>query len=190
MAKIPAKNPLLLTLSWKLSVGGRKFEKIKSIIKCCHVNRSYTTWKKSRRTQKTKLPVRKRWLNNGDYSKYNEGGFHSYVFVVDRPKRMIKVNGLQVDPSELEHVVRQCPGVYDVTVVGVSNEQSEELPRAYVIRKDNDVLEKTILDFVDERVAQHKRLGAGVMFIDNLPRNTENVFRRELNGKVFEYFFP
>ena len=96
----------------------------------------------------------------------------------------------QVAPSELEDIIRRCPGVMDVACVGVPDERSGELPRAYIVRKDRHVLEQPIIDFVAERVAPHKRLGAGVMFVETLPKNqTGKVLRRELKAQVFKGSF-
>ena len=80
-------------------------------------------------------------------------------------------NSPQVAPSELEDVIRRHPGVNDVAVVGVPDERAGELPRAYVVRKNRNVLEQSIIDFVAEKVAPHKKLGAGVMFVETLPKN-------------------
>jgi len=41
-----------------------------------------------------------------------------------------------VAPSELEHLIRDHPGVTDVAVVGVPDERAGELPRAYIVRKN------------------------------------------------------
>lgn len=40
---------------------------------------------------------------------------------------------LQVSPSELEDLLRQCPAVVDVGVVGVPDDRLGEAPRAYVV---------------------------------------------------------
>ena len=55
-------------------------------------------------------------------------------------------------------VARRHPGVLDVAVVGVPDERMGESPRAYVIRRNTQVEEQSIVDYVAERVAPHKRL--------------------------------
>ena len=86
--------------------------------------------------------------------------------------------------------MRGHSGVNDVAVVGVPDERSGELPRAYVVRKDRHVSEQSIVDYVEERVAPHKRLAAGVMFVETLPKNqTGKVLRRELKAQVFKGSF-
>jgi acyl-CoA synthetase (AMP-forming)/AMP-acid ligase II len=135
----------------------------------------------------TKKTVIKGWLHTGDIAKYNDDG---QFFIVDRLKELIKVKGLQVAPSELEDVIRRHPGVNDVAVVGVPDEKSGELPRAYIVRKNRNVLEQSIIDYVAERVAPHKKLAAGVMFVETLPKNqTGKILRRELKAQVFKGSF-
>lgn len=96
----------------------------------------------------------------------------------------------QVAPSELEDLIRRHPGVNDVAVVGVPDERSGELPRAYVVRKNRNVLEQSIIDWVAEKAAPHKRLGAGVMFVETLPKNqTGKILRRELKAQIFKGSF-
>jgi len=127
------------------------------------------------------------WLHTGDIARYNEDG---QFFIVDRLKELIKVKGLQVAPSELEDLIRRHPGVNDVAVVGVPDDRAGELPRAYVVRKNRQVLEEHIVDWVRDRTAPHKHLAAGVMFVETLPKNqTGKILRRELKAQVFKGSF-
>merc|ERR1719350_2406270 len=85
--------------------------------------------------------MEKGWLLTGDVAKYMEDG---QFVIVDRLKELIKVKGYQVAPSELEDLIRSHEGVTDVAVVGVPDERAGELPRAYVIRKNRNILEMDI----------------------------------------------
>lgn len=127
------------------------------------------------------------WLKTGDIAKHEESG---QFIIVDRLKELIKVKGMQVAPSELEDLLRRHPGVVDVAVVGVPDERAGELPRAYVIRRNRNVLEQSIIDYVAEKTAPIKKLGAGVMFVESLPKNsTGKILRRELKAQVFKGSF-
>merc|ERR1712218_320000 len=127
------------------------------------------------------------WLHTGDIAVADESG---QFVIVDRLKELIKVKGLQVAPSELEDLIRRHPGVNDVAVVGVPDDRAGELPRAYVVRKNRQVLEESIVDWVKERAAPHKHLAAGVMFVETLPKNqTGKILRRELKAQVFKGSF-
>ena len=106
------------------------------------------------------------WLLTGDIAKIDEDG---YVYITDRLKELIKYKGFQVAPAELEEVLCSHPGA-DATVIPVEDDEAGELPRAYVVRKSDDVTEESVLSFVGERVAPHKKLRGGVVFIDAIPK--------------------
>ncbi|KAA0195730.1 hypothetical protein HAZT_HAZT009271, partial [Hyalella azteca] len=80
------------------------------------------------------------WLHSGDVGRYDVDG---YVSVVDRIKELIKVNSLQVSPSEIEDVILQLPQVVEVSVVGVPHDMTGEAPRAYITTKGG-IDEKTV----------------------------------------------
>lgn len=46
---------------------------------------------------------------------------------------------LQVSPAELESVIFNHPKVEDVGVVGIPDAQCGELPKAFIVRKDESV---------------------------------------------------
>ena len=69
-----------------------------------------------------------------------------------------------------------------------SEEDSTELPRAFVILREglvgNYQLAEDIKHFVAEQVAGYKRLRGGVEFLDELPKNpTGKVLRRLLRQR-------
>ena len=55
------------------------------------------------------------WLRTGDLAYMDEDG---YVFLVDRKKDLIKANGMQVWPRDLEEVIATYPGVMEVGCAG------------------------------------------------------------------------
>lgn len=91
-----------------------------------------------------------------------------------------------MSPSELEDVLRSHPAVLDVAVIGIPDDVSGELPRAYIVKKnDASASANDIAQFVDAKVAPHKRLKGGVVFIDSIPKtNTGKLLRRELKSKL------
>jgi ribosome assembly protein SQT1 len=81
-------------------------------------------------------------------------------------------------PAELEECLLKHPAVADCGVVGIPDERSGELPRAYVQRSTNaaaslsDVeLKKAIFDFVKDQKARYKWPEGGIVFIDAIPRS-------------------
>lgn len=82
----------------------------------------------------------------------------------------------------MEDVLRRHPGVLDVAVIGVPDEFAGELPRAYVVKKQDITLsEQEIVKFIDAKVSNHKKLKGGVVFLDAIPKTaTGKILRREL----------
>ncbi len=82
--------------------------------------------------------------------------------------------------------MRRHPAVLDVAVIGIPDDIAGELPRAYVVKKNDIVVSKEdIIQFVDAKVAPHKRLKGGLVFIDSIPKtNTGKLLRRELKATL------
>ena len=85
------------------------------------------------------------------------------------------MRGFQVAPPEVEAVLLMHPEIIDAAVIGVVIDDAE-LPRAYVVRRPDsaaakDLTEETVKTYCAEKLAKYKRLEAGVMFVDAIPRN-------------------
>ncbi|KMQ93562.1 luciferin 4-monooxygenase-like protein [Lasius niger] len=108
------------------------------------------------------------WLHTGDVGYYDEEGC---FYVVDRIKELIKYKGYQVPPAELEAILLTYSGIKDAAVIGIPNEETGELPMAFVVKQDGaNVREKDIIQYVNERVSNPKRLRGGVKFVDSIPK--------------------
>ncbi|GGT24736.1 4-coumarate--CoA ligase family protein [Streptomyces chromofuscus] len=119
------------------------------------------------------------WLHTGDVGHVDADG---WLFVVDRVKELIKYKGFQVAPAELEALLLTHPGIADAAVVGVYDEDGNEVPHAYVVRQPTvpDLTENEVMMYVAERVAPYKRVRQ-VTFIDGVPRAASGkILRREL----------
>eukprot|EP00986_Skeletonema_menzelii_P019105 scaffold27064_cov167-Skeletonema_menzelii.AAC.7 len=130
------------------------------------------------------------WLRTGDLAYYDEDGF---FYLTDRIKELIKVRGFPVAPAELEELILNNEHVQDVAVVQIPDEESGELPRAYVVLKPsanpNEVTEKYLKDWVKERVSPYKRIEGGVVFTDVIPKSASGkILRRVLRDQVKEEF--
>jgi hypothetical protein len=70
--------------------------------------------------------------------------------------------------------------------------QAGELPRAYVIRKNRNVSEQSIIDYVADRVAPHKKLGAGTdqlnMFHFNTLSNRQDLLTADDRENIFTVY--
>jgi acyl-CoA synthetase (AMP-forming)/AMP-acid ligase II len=106
------------------------------------------------------------WLHTGDVGYADK---HGCFFIVDRLKELIKVKGLQVAPAELEAVLISHPAIADAAVIGVPDERAGEVPKAFVVLKDQ-ASSAEILAYVSARVAPHKKVSA-VEFVERIPRS-------------------
>lgn len=129
------------------------------------------------------------YFKTGDVGHQDEN--HSF-YISDRVKELIKYQGFQVAPAELEGILLDSPLVEDVAVIGILDEENHtELPRAYVVpasgHKPSDKLAKDIVSFLDERVAYYKKLRGGVRFVEAVPKSQAGkILRRILKDMAKE----
>ena len=121
------------------------------------------------------------WLHTGDVAVIDE---FEHVYIVDRVKELIKYKGFQVPPAELEALIISHPAVADVAVIGIPDDESGELPKAFVtLKPDMEVSEIEIRDFVAEKVATYKQIRM-VEFIDEIPKSPSGkILRRFLRNQ-------
>lgn len=106
------------------------------------------------------------WFKTGDIAMTKDDKW----WTVDRKKELIKVNGNQVAPAELEAILIEHDGIADAAVTGIVLHE-EEWPIAYVVVQDGIKLtEKDVKDFVASRVSKHKQLAGGVKFVEEVPK--------------------
>lgn len=116
-------------------------------------------------------------MATGDLGRFDEQG---RLYVVGREDDMIVSGGENVFPAPVEEVLSALPGVADVAVVGVPDEEFGQRLRAVVVRADDALTEDAVRDAVRERLARHY-VPRDVTFVDALPRNPAGkVLKREL----------
>ncbi|GHK02733.1 AMP-dependent synthetase [Streptomyces sp. Y2F8-2] len=123
------------------------------------------------------------WLHTGDVGYVDA---HGWLFVVDRVKELIKYKGFQVAPAELEALLLTHPRIADAAVIGVYNDDHNEVPHAFVVRRAgaDDLSEGEVMMYVAERVAPYKRV-RNVTFIDGVPRAASGkILRRQLRERI------
>lgn len=117
------------------------------------------------------------WLHSGDMAHYDED---KQFFVVDRKKELIKYNGFQVAPAELEGVLLSNPKIKDCGVIGIPDERAGELPFAFVVKQPGaELTEGDVLKFMKQNVSKTKWLRGGCKFIDAIPKNPSGKLLRK-----------
>jgi long-chain acyl-CoA synthetase len=123
----------------------------------------------------------KRYFLTGDIGHADEDG---YLMITDRKKDMIIVGGFNVYPRDVEDILFQHPKVGLAAVVGVPDDKSGEIVKAYIQLKPGETAtEEEILEFCKENMAGYKRPKV-VEFRDELPvSNVGKVLRRVLRDE-------
>ncbi|MBA2648492.1 MAG: AMP-binding protein [Legionella sp.] len=121
------------------------------------------------------------FLKTGDIVRMDEKGF---IFLVDRKKDMIVVSGFNVYPNEVEQVIGMHPGVLEVGVIGVLDQDSTERVKACIVKKDPALTTAQIIAHCKEHLTAYK-VPKIVEFYNELPKsNVGKILRRELKEKV------
>ncbi len=126
----------------------------------------------------TAAALRGGWLYTGDIGRVDE---HGYLYIHDRKKEMIKYKGFGVAPAEIEALLFEHPAVADVAVIGKPDPEAGEVPKAFVVRRqDQAVTAGDLLGWARGRLAGYKTLHE-VEFVDAIPKTASGkILRRVL----------
>jgi len=126
----------------------------------------------------TKETIKDNWLLTGDLGKIDEDG---YLYIVDRKKNMILVQGMNVYPREIEEIIMSHPAVEETAVIGIDDKKHGEIPIAFIVIKPGyDVKSKEISTYCRERLAPYK-CPRKINFLDKLPRSaTGKILKKDL----------
>lgn len=120
------------------------------------------------------------FLKTGDIARMDEQGF---IYLVDRKKDMIVVSGFNVYPNEVEQVIGMHPGVSEVGVVGVVDEESGERVKACIVKKDPDLSIEQVIAHCREHLTAYKVPKIVEFFIELPKTNVGKILRRALKDK-------
>ncbi len=111
------------------------------------------------------------WFPTGDVGYLLDGE----LFLVDRARELIIVNGFNVYPAEVEEAIGELPGVASVAVVGRPFRRTGEQVVAFVTGAGLTV--EAINDHCANRLAKFKRPSL-VQLVEDLPRGTTGKVRK------------
>jgi 4-coumarate--CoA ligase len=125
------------------------------------------------------------FLHTGDEGLIDEEGI---IHVLDRLKEMIKVKGFQVAPAEIEDLLLGQAKVEDCAVLGIPDDYSGELPKAFVvlkpgIPKDTKVGQE-LIEYVKQKKVRYKWVKE-IELVDEIPKSPSGkILRRVLRDKA------
>jgi long-chain acyl-CoA synthetase len=131
-----------------------------------------------RRPDETKLVLTEGgWLHTGDIGALDAQGF---LKILDRKKDMINVSGFKVFPNEVEDIIAGHPGVLEAAVIGVTDPQTGQGVKLFVVKRDPALDVAEIKKFARENLAAYK-VPKIIVFVDALPKsNVGKIIRKDL----------
>ncbi|OTF74005.1 AMP dependent CoA ligase-like protein, partial [Euroglyphus maynei] len=120
------------------------------------------------------------WFHTGDVGQLDDEG---NLKIVDRIKEVIKCNGFSVFPADIECCLMNHSAVKQVVVVPVKHREYYQVPRAYVIIKDDQITIDELKAFANENLGFHEKLLGGIIQID------EKQLKSSTMGKVDRQYY-
>ena len=106
------------------------------------------------------------WWRSGDVATCDQDG---NFWFTDRIKNVIISGGENIYPTEIERILREIPGIREVSVVGRKDQKWGEVPVAVIVAEKN-IAKEDVLQPLENRLARYKH-PKDVVFVENLPRN-------------------
>lgn len=138
------------------------------------------------KTASAQHPQHANWLCVGDVGYLDNEGF---LFLTDRKSFMIISGGVNIYPQQIEDVLALYPGLEDVAVIGVPNEELGEEAKALIQLSDeieaSETLAEEIKQFVQEKLGK-QLVPRSIDFVDELPRMpTGKLNKKALRAKYW-----
>ncbi len=123
-------------------------------------------WNNPDETTKT---LRNGWLHTGDIGRFDEDG---YLYLLDRKKDMIIVNGSNVYCLEVEEVLSKHPSILEIAVVGTPlSEEGEEVTAVVAVKSNSELTIEGLEQFCLNKIAPFK-IPTRLEIVDSLPRTS------------------
>lgn len=109
------------------------------------------------------------WLHTGDLAYIDQDG---YIFIVDRLKDMILVNGENIYPREIEELLYAYPAIAEAAVIGIPNKQYGTSVHAYIVVNEGSMIDKKKLrTYLQGKIAPYK-IPREFITVDSLPKTS------------------
>jgi len=130
------------------------------------------------RHEQTKDTINGHWIRTGDKYRQDEDGFFWFA---GRSDDMLKVGGIWVSPTEVEHALLEHPAVQACGVTGREDQDGLIKPVAHVVLRDGRTagieLATELQQFARQHLAEYKR-PRWVEFVDALPQTATGKVQR------------
>ncbi len=128
----------------------------------------------------TREVIKDGWLYTGDMARIDEDG---YIYIIDRKKDLIIVDGMNIYPREVEDTILKLPQVEECAMVGIPDGRGSEITLLFIKSKEgHQINERDVKDYLKRHIAGFK-IPKRIIFIDEFPKTaTGKIKKRELRG--------
>ncbi len=120
-----------------------------------------------RNPEATRKALQDGWYRTGDIARQDDDG---YFWVLERKNNLIISGGENIYPAEIERVLIEHPDVVDCGVIGRPDPRWDEVPIAFVIKRQGTALDaEGLKQHLQAQLARFK-LPRDIIFVDDLPR--------------------
>ena len=130
--------------------------------------------------QLTQETLKNGWFHTGDLGRFDSEGF---LYIVGRKKEMIKVGGEIVFEPEIENVIYKHPDIAEAAVVGVPDKLRGEVPKAFIVIKENKTVSEEGLRYFLRQHLAHFKIPHYFEFVSALPKNRTGKVDKEILRK-------
>ncbi|WP_202511670.1 class I adenylate-forming enzyme family protein, partial [Streptomyces sp. SID3343] len=123
----------------------------------------------------TASALRDGWYRTGDLARRDAQG---YLTICGRIKELVIRGGENIQPAEIEDVIRDVPGVADVAVAGRPHEVLGEVPAAYVVPDAGGPLDVEAIFAACRLHLAHHKVPEEVYEIEAIPRTASGKISR------------
>lgn len=113
---------------------------------------------------------KQKWVKTGDYGKVDKDG---YVYFAQRLKRIIKVNGINIFPKQIENELSKLPYVYECYAKGVKDAKHGSVINLYVVldkkNKEKDNYDQEFRSIIENKFSVYA-LPKKIIYKDALPK--------------------
>lgn len=130
--------------------------------------------------KETREVLKDEWLYTGDMARIDDDG---YIFIVDRKKDLIIVDGMNIYPRQVEDILLQHESVEECAMVGIPDGRGSEITTLFIKKKEGvNVDEGDMRNYLKDRVARYK-IPRRIIIIDEFPKTaTGKIKKAELRN--------
>jgi long-chain acyl-CoA synthetase len=125
--------------------------------------------------RETREVLKDGWLYTGDMAKIDEDG---YIYIVDRKKDLIIVDGMNIYPREIEDILLRHPSIEECAMIGIPDKRGSEIPILFVKKRENlNIDDSEIRNYLKGKIAGFK-MPRKIRIIEEFPKTATGKIKK------------